>query len=105
MDFGRHFLDGSECFCVDRKFKRRGEGNRSEHAKLILVQSQARGTNGANDAPLEIILAADEVNHLTSDGIEEDAVDREIAALGVLLGGGEGDAVRVTAVAVGGICP
>ena len=36
-------------------------------------------------------------------GIEEQAVDREVAALGVVLGGGERDAVGVAAVAVGGV--
>ena len=66
--------------------------------------SRKRGSPIARiDAPLEVVLAADVVDDLLGDGIEEQAVDREVAALGVVLGGGERDAVGVAAVAVGGV--
>ena len=48
-------------------------------------------------------LAADVVDDLFGDRVEEQAVDREVAALGVVLGVGERDAVGVAAVAVGGV--
>src|SRR5581483_9504068 len=44
--------------------------------------------------------AADVVDHLLVDRVEEHAVDGEVAAPGVLLGGGEGDRVRPAAVGV-----
>ena len=48
-------------------------------------------------------LPADEVDHLLFDRIEEQAVDGEVAARGVLLGGAESDAVGMPAVAIGGV--
>ena len=51
----------------------------------------------------KIFLAVDVVDDLFGDGVVEQAVDREVAALGVVLGGGERDAVGVAAVAVGGV--
>ena len=51
----------------------------------------------------QVLLPADEVDHPLLDRIVEQAVDREVAARGVFLGGAEGDAVGMAAVAVGGV--
>ena len=37
----------------------------------------------------QVVAAADVVDDFVRDGVEEQAVDREVAALGVVLGGGE----------------
>ena len=52
-----------------------------------------------------LIAAADVIVHVAAYGIEEHAVDREIAALGILTGRGERDAGGVSAVGVGGVGP
>ena len=48
-------------------------------------------------------LPADEVDYLLPDRIEKHPVDREVAARCVLGGGAEGDAIGMSAVAVGGV--
>ena len=52
---------------------------------------------------VKILLPADEVDDPLVDRIVEQAVDGEVAALGVLRGRAERDAVGMPAVAVGGV--
>ena len=49
---------------------------------------------------LNVCLAADEVEEFVGDRIEKEAVAGEIPTLGVFLGGGEGDGIRMAAVGV-----
>ena len=51
----------------------------------------------------EVLLAADVVDEQVVERVEEHAVDGEVAAQGVLAGGGEDDRVGVPAVAVGDV--
>ncbi len=45
-------------------------------------------------------MPADVIDNFFRNGIEEEAIDREVAALGVVLRGGESDAVGVPAIGV-----
>ncbi len=103
VDVGGHCLDGGERVGVDREVECGGEADGAEHAELVFADAQARIADGADDALLEILLAADVIDDLVGDGIEEEAVDREVAALGIVLGVGECDAVGMAAVGVGGV--
>ena len=62
--------------------------------------SRKRGSPMARMMRAEVVLAADVVDDLVGERVVEQAVDREVAALGVVLGVGERDAVGVAAVAV-----
>ena len=88
---------------VDREIESGGEADGAEHAEFVFAKPQAGVADGADDVGFEVFLAADVVDDLFGDGVEEQAVDGEVAALGVVLGGGERDAVGVAAVAVGGV--
>src|SRR5438094_664020 len=54
--------------------------------------------NRAQNSGLQILLSANKIDHTIVDRVEEQTIDREIAALGVLLGGGEAHANRVASV-------
>src|SRR5688572_6632441 len=81
----------------------RGEADGAEHPQLVLGKPLVRIANGPQDVVLQIFLAADIVVVLVGNGIEENAVDGEVAALGILLGTGEGDRVRSAAVGIANV--
>ena len=96
-------LNGGERLLVDREIEPGGKANGAEHPQLVFGDAGQRIANGADDAALQIRLAADVVDHLLGERVEEQAVDREVAALGVVLGVGERHRVGMPAVAVGGV--
>ena len=67
------------------------------------AKRSAGGPIAADHPPGEVLLPADEVDHLALQRIVEQAVDGEIAAYGVFPRGTEGDVVGMPAVAIGGI--
>jgi hypothetical protein len=83
------------------------EADGTEHAEMVLAEARFGIANGAEGFGLDVGLAADEVVELAGaiigQGVEKEAIAGEVAALGVLLGGGEVDGVRVAAVGVGAI--
>ena len=102
---------------VDGETKAGGEADAAEHAELIFCEAQPRGADGAEDAGGKIGLTAYQIEDggggegdgvvgvvFKGDGIEEHAVDGEVAALDVVSGvGGEADAVGAAAVGVGSV--
>ena len=100
---GGHRLNGGECAWFDREVECGGEADGAEHAELVFAKPQAGVADGADQPAFEVVAAADVVDDFVGDRVEEQAVDREVAALGVVLGGGEVDAVGVAAVAVRGV--
>ena len=88
--FAGHRLDGGERGRLDREVERGGEAHGAEHAELVFGETQARVADGADQLALEVVVAADVIDDFVGDRIEEQAVDREVAALGVVLGVGEG---------------
>ena len=76
---------------LDLEAEHRGEAHGAQHAQAILAEAVAGVADRAEHARLEIALAADVVDELLGERIEEKAVDREIAPLGVLLRRGKAD--------------
>jgi hypothetical protein len=60
----------------------------------------ARVADGADQSPLQVLLAADEIDQLFVEGIEEHAVDCEVAPQRILARRAEADFVGASAVAV-----
>ncbi len=82
------------------KLEPRRQPDGSEHAKLVLAQPRQRIADGAQHAILEIRVAPDVVDQLVGERIEEHAVDREIAAGGIELGGAEDDRLGTASVEI-----
>src|SRR3954465_8563162 len=71
---------------------------------MVLVEGRVGTADGAEGPRLKIELAGDVVDDLIGEGVEKEAVDGEVAALGVFLGGGElhfGGTAAVEVFAVG----
>ena len=65
------------------------------------AEAQLRISDGANDSGFEVFAAADKIQHFIADGIEQQTVDGEVAALDVFLGAlAEAYLVGMAAVAV-----
>ena len=71
--------------------------------QLVFGETFARIADGAKPPGRQIVLPADVIDDPLFDRIVKQPVDGEIAAAGVFLGGTEGDAVGMPAVAVGGV--
>ena len=99
-DLAGHLADRGGRLRIDRKAERGGKADRAEHPQLVFAKPQSRRTDRPDQAVLQVLLPADEVDHLAVDGVEEHAVDGEIAAGGVFAGGTEGDVIGMAAVAV-----
>ena len=79
------------------------EPHRPEHPQLVLGEAVGGRSDGADHPLGEVFLPAHEVDHPPFQRIVEQAVDGEVAAGGVFLGGTEGDAVGMPAVAIDGV--
>ena len=82
-----------------------GEADGAEHAEVVFGKAGDGVADGADDTGGEVGSAVDKVEDFACDGIEEEAVDREVAALCV--GGGVSfvlDRFRTAAVGVGAVC-
>ena len=67
---------------------------------MVLGKAGCGITNGPDHPRLQIRLAIDKIVDGVGGGIEEQSIDREIAAGGVFLGGTEAHRIRASAVAV-----
>ena len=85
---------------VDLEVERGGETHGAQEAQAVLAETRGGVADGAQDARGEVGPTADEVDHLVGNGVEEHAVDGEIAAFGVAPGRGEGDIDGAAAVDV-----
>src|SRR3989441_1044223 len=78
-----------------------GEAHGAQHAQAVLGDARAGVADSADDAGAQVRQPADEVDHLAAEGVEEEPVDGEVAALGVRTRRAEVDARRAAAVHVG----
>src|SRR5690242_2295210 len=101
MNVVREALDGREGVRIDRVSKARREADRSQHAQLVFRKAPLGIANRANYMSLEILATADEIQDFIVDGIEQKAVDGEVAPLDVFLRRlAEANFVRMAAIAV-----
>lgn len=100
-DPGGQLLDGVECIGIELEAEPDGEPDGSEHAEVIFLEPGGGLADGSDDLALEVIESTDVVEDLILEGVVEESVDGEIAALGVLSGRAELDGVGVSAVGVG----
>jgi hypothetical protein len=70
---------------------------------MVLSKAFGGRTDGAKQFCAQIFFAADPVVQLSGDGVEEQAVDGEIAPAGVGLGVAEGDVLGMAAILVIGL--
>jgi len=77
-----------------------GESDRAEHPQVVFGEAPGGPTDGADEAGVQVVLAADKVDQTASEGVVEHAVDREVASEGVLACGRKANAVRSTAVLI-----
>src|SRR5262245_2207332 len=86
---------------LNRKAKARGKSHRPQHPQLVLGNAGQWIANRPNDAAFQIFLAPDEIDNAFVQRVIEQAVDREISPLSIMLRIRKRDGVRVPAVAVG----
>lgn len=78
-----------------------GEADGTKEAEAVFGKAGEGIADGANLLGSEIGLALNVVEEFVFEGIEKHAVDGEVAALGIFLGGGEGDGGGAATVEVG----
>ena len=88
---------------VDLEVQRRGKPHRAQQAQLVLAEPGHWLADRPHDASSQILLTLDVVDHGGLLGIEEQAVDREIAPLGVVAGRAERHRVGMSAVGILGV--
>src|SRR6185437_10118477 len=87
-------LNRAQSFVLNFKCKPRRESNCSQHAQLVFRKTLAGVTDGANDSPMQVFPAANKIENRILDisgrieprGIEQHAVDGEVAQKNILLG-------------------
>jgi hypothetical protein len=104
--------DGGGCDGIDLEVETGGKTDSTQHAELIFGEAKARIADGADDAGGEVIAAVDEVDgggggvagSVVGEGIEEQAIDGEVAAEDIFAGvGGEANGVGTAAIGVGAV--
>ena len=93
--------DGVPCGWVDGVVEGGGEADGAEEAEPVFGEAEGGVSDGAETAVFEVIAAADEIDDVAGERVEEHAVDGEVAAFGVGFRGGEDDVVWAAAVEVG----
>ena len=88
---------------LDLEPEPRRQADGPQAAQLVFAQPRRRVADGAQDVVLQVGLAADVVDHLVGQRVQEHAVDREVAAGGVELGRAEDDRFGPAAVDIGAI--
>lgn len=102
-DAGRMPRDRVSGLWFQRQFESSGKSDGSQHAKFVFFDAGGGVPDGAEDAVCEVLLAFDEIDDMMTEGVVEQAVDRKVAALGVLFGRGEGDPIGSAAIRVDAI--
>ena len=85
------FEDGGPCFGFDFKIEHCSETDGAEQAEFVFPESRDGIADGANEAGTEIGAARDVIYDFATNGIVKEAVDGEVAALGIGLRVAEGD--------------
>src|SRR5262245_53418506 len=60
------------------------QSDTTQHAELVFREAVPRLADRADDPSLDILLTADEIQHLVRNRVEKQAVDREIAPFRVM---------------------
>src|SRR5271165_2420622 len=84
VNFLRELLHRLKRAWLDGIFKACGEAHGAQHAQLVFCEAQSRVADGADDSGLQIVAAANEVEHLAAYRIEHHSVNGEIAASHIL---------------------
>src|SRR5208282_5115434 len=101
MNLRRELHDGGESGCLDRVSKARGEPHGANHAELVFAKAIRWAANGANDSCAQIVAPAHEIEDFVRFRIEQQSIDRKIAALHILLRGARvDDAIGMPAVRI-----
>ena len=101
MDLRSSRRDRTERCFVDFVVESRRESHRPQHAQFVFGKALLRIANGANDSGLEIVAAVDIIEDFVRQRIEQQAIDREIAAQHVFARiFAEADFVGMTAIGV-----
>ena len=87
----------------DGKAELNGEADGAEEAETVFGKAGEGIADGADLLGSEIGLALDVVEEFVFEGIKKHAVDGEVAPLGILFGGGEGDGGGAAPVEVGAV--
>ena len=80
-----------------------GKADGAQEAEAVFAEAAEGVADGAQEAGAEVVETADVVDDLLGDGVVEEGVDGEVAALGVVLGGGVGDGGGVAAILVAAV--
>ena len=99
-DVPRVFTHRPPSRSVEIEAERGREAHGAHHPQAVFADAVGGVTDGAEHARVEVSLAADVVDEPVGEGIEKEAVDREVAALGVLLRRGKADGGGVASVEV-----
>src|ERR1041385_8907353 len=83
MNQRREFTDRGKSLIFDRVTEASSKAHGTEHAQLVFCKALMGLADGANDAAIQVFAPTHIVQHLAGIGIEEKAVDGEIAALHV----------------------
>src|SRR5258708_8819071 len=86
------FLDGGHCCGFNLESEAGGESNSAQHAQMVFFKTLLRNSDRSNDAVTKIAQSSDGVDHLgipgirgiQSSGIQQQRVDRKVAAQYVL---------------------
>ena len=99
-DLRRSLHQGPPGFGFDLESQRGREPHAADEPQLVLGEARMGIADAAEDACAEVRLAADEVEDLAGEGIEEQAVHCEIPPSCVALGVREGNRLRVATIAI-----
>lgn len=105
-DFGNQgsgLLEGGPGGGFDGEAEGGGEADGAEEAEVVFLESGGGLANGADELGFEVGLAVDVVDERAGFGVVEEAVDGEIAALGILFWSGIGDGFGAAAIAIGAV--
>ena len=97
--------EGSPGGGIDGKAELHGKADGTKEAETIFGKSGHGISDRANDFGREVGLARDIVEELVLQRVKKHSVDGEVAALGVLFGGGEGDGGGPAPIVVGAVDP
>lgn len=99
-DLVGHPADGLPRLGIQLEIEPGGKTHGSQHPQLVLGESLHRIADRPDPPALDVFAAADVIDHFSADRIEEQPIDREIAARCVRFGGAEVDPVRMPSIGV-----
>ena len=86
MNLRCKLLNGSRSLRLDGVPEARRESHRAQHAQFIFSKTQLWLADRADDSSVQILSPTNKIEHFVLEGVQQQAVDGEIAALNVLAG-------------------